>query len=54
MVSSLKYDISVDVHTVATEAKLKKRKRERKKLLVTVFHDSHDRVSQEGEATSLN
>ena len=31
MVSSLKYDISVDVHIVAyTEAKLKKRKRERK------------------------
>lgn len=53
MVSSLKYDISVDVHTVATEAKLKKRKRA-KKLLVTVFHDSHDRASQEGEATSLN
>ena len=25
-----KYDISVDVHTVATEAKLKKRKREPK------------------------
>lgn len=30
MVSSLKYDISVDVHTVATEAKLKKEKESEK------------------------